>query len=129
MRFVIHASISGLDELYRGATAITKQKIIDRLHKIGEKFVNHAKNTGTYEDRTSNLRNANSYRIYRDGVMVREFIGRPKTGKIFEELKSGIGIEAFFGNGMEYASFVEGKGYNVVTAAFMWVESEIKKQS
>ncbi|MDR2138551.1 MAG: hypothetical protein LBP50_03255 [Tannerella sp.] len=125
MRIAIHFNVSGLDELYRQAEQQVKKEMLNELARTGEGYVNMARGTGTYTDRTGNLRNANSYRIYKDGIVVSESIGRPETGKMFDELKSGIGIEALFGNGMEYASFVEGKGYNVVSEAFLWVEKRM----
>jgi hypothetical protein len=125
VRIAIHFNVSGLDELYRQAEQQVKKEMLNELARTGEGYVNMARGTGTYTDRTGNLRNANSYRIYKDGIVVSESIGRPETGKMFDELKSGIGIEALFGNGMEYASFVEGKGYNVVSEAFLWVEKRM----
>jgi hypothetical protein len=123
----IEMDVSALDELYRDAEIELKREIIDRFTRIGEKYANLAKQTGTYMDRTGNLRNSNSYRVYRDGAVVADRIDRPETGRMFEKLATGKGVELIVGNGMEYASFVEGKGYNVVSEAFLWVESEIIK--
>jgi hypothetical protein len=123
----IEMDISALNELYRNAELELKKEIVDGLTKIGEKYMNLAKQTGTYKDRTGNLRNSNSYRVYQNGVAVAEYIGRPETGQMFEDLATGRGIELIVGNGREYASFVEGKGYNVVSEAFLWVEDEIIK--
>ena len=95
------------------------------LARIGELYVIESRTNKTYSDQTGNLRSANSYRVYRDGVPIKEMIGLPETTKIFDELKTGKGLELIVGNGMQYASFVEGKGFNVCSSGFLKVENEI----
>jgi hypothetical protein len=96
--------------------------------RIGEDYVNTARETGEYKDRTKNLRNANSYEVYKNGASIFSNTGRPQTAKLFEKEKTGAGIELLEGNGMEYASYVEGKGYNVCTEAFMKSERDLRNK-
>jgi nitric oxide synthase oxygenase domain/subunit len=98
------------------------------IAKVGEHYINTSKRNGSYKDRTTNLRNANSYSVKHRGVTVIESIGRPKTAELFEKNKSDAELELEVGNGMEYASYVEGKGYDVCSSAFMGVESEIREK-
>lgn len=104
-----------------------KIEIADKLCIIGENYVNEAKERGTYQDRTTNLRNANSYRVYIDGVPYRESIGRTETNAMFDKMKIDTGIQLVVGNGINYASLVEGKGYNVTSSGFLKMEKEIRE--
>ena len=44
-----------------------------------------------------------------------------------DKYKDGTGIELVCGNGMEYCTWVEAKGYDVVSSGFLKVESEARK--
>ena len=110
------------------------------LAYIGEKFVNDARDNGTYEDRTSNLRGSIAYDVVKNAKsLVSDYSG---GGKGDEESKNAsqkavddvivenslwsdnviwlIGVA-----GMEYASAVESKKYDVITASAP-EESDIK---
>lgn len=105
-----------------------KKKIAFELFRIGEAYVNEAKESGAYQNRTKNLRNANSYRVYIDGKVVHESIGRPETNAMFEKMRIPEGIQLIVGNGMNYASFVESKhGLNVSSSGFLLVERRVRE--
>jgi hypothetical protein len=123
----IDFDFSGLDDEYRRAEDELYREITLRLMRIGEMYVSTARANGNYTDQTTNLRTAHGYIVYRDGVSVFESIGRPETMQMFEEMKTGIGVELIVGDGMNYASFVEGKGYDVSTSGMLKVESEVRK--
>ncbi|MDR1582897.1 MAG: hypothetical protein LBS55_06495 [Prevotellaceae bacterium] len=129
--FRIIARLDGLDREYQVAANELRREIFLRLSRIGEMYVSMARSDSraykVYTDRTANLRTAHSYAVYEDGVAIYESIGRPETQQMFERMKEGTGIELLVGNGMNYASFVEGKGFDVSTAGFMKVESEIRR--
>lgn len=127
MRVGFKTDFSELDKAYKEAEEQLYQEAIAGLARIGEMYVSESRNSRTYKDRTGNLNNANSYRVYRDGVEVVGSTGRPETGSMFNQLKTGKGLELIVGNGMEYASFVEGKGFNVTTSGFMLVEREVRE--
>jgi hypothetical protein len=134
MNIHINVNLGDFDREMNEAAERLVQAAIHDLHIIGENYIVEAKEKRTYTDQTGHLRDANSYRIYRDGVSVDENIGVLKDGKpnptdaMFDQLKTGKGLEFIVGDGMEYASFVEGKGFNVTTSGFLLVEREIREK-
>jgi hypothetical protein len=123
----ITAKLQGLDDGFREAGDELRRKAFLILMKIGDMYISTSRANGTYTDRTGILRTAHSYAIYENGVTVFESIGRPETKQMFEEMKEGKGIEFMVGDGINYASFVEGKNFDVSTSGFRKVESEIRK--
>jgi len=120
--------------------ASIEQRIIWTLTMVGENFVNDARSTRTYKDRTGNLRSSIGYIIARDGNIIQENIegkaeGRAQAKKITDEVlrenKKGFVLIAVAG--MEYAAAVESKGYDVITgsipAAKALLKSKIKEYS
>lgn len=114
-------------------------RILDAFIRAGEEFVTNAREQmqdhamGTYKDVTANLRNSIGYFIFHNGRNVfqnpstNEFTGPESEGKLPEAeiaannltaIKDVIKPEGFqlIGvAGMNYASFVESKGYNVIS--------------
>ena len=100
------------------------QEIIRAMSYAGEKFVRDArsmtKTQGGFGDVTGNLRSSIGYFILKDGdIIKKDFTGsgigeqNAMTELLFLSNKEGfqmIGIA-----GMNYASYVESKGYNVIT--------------
>lgn len=103
-------------------------KIIKTLAYIGETCVKYAREKGSYQDQTGNLRSSIGYAILVDGKKV--------SVAGFEEVKTGnMGIETgiYFLNelakqfnrgivlivvaGMDYAAAVESRGYDVLTGS------------
>ena len=110
-----------------------EQRIIWTLAMAGEKFVNDARNTQTYQDKTGNLRSSIGYIIARDGNIIQENIegkaeGRAQAKKIANEVlrenKKGFILIGFAG--MEYAAAVESKGYDVITGSIPGVKDLLK---
>jgi hypothetical protein len=104
--------------------------IIAIFQRIGETFVTEAKDAlnispaafpkGDYQDRTKNLRSSIGYFVLKDGQIVNSKIEGTSMGTATSKVvlasipKSGyqlIGVA-----GMEYASYVESRGYNVITS-------------
>lgn len=77
------------------------EEVKGEMKKVGYKAVSYAKATGDYEDHTGHLRASNDFYVDEHGL------------KVF--------------NTAEYASYVESKGYNVVTAAALFAEEQLKK--
>jgi hypothetical protein len=103
-----------------------ESKFVKGLAFIGEEFVNKARSIRTYKDQTGNLRSSIGYAIVKDGRSVSlkvssgssegksdgtEFVKR----KINEGPKQGIYLIVFAG--MEYALYVEAKGYDVLSGS------------
>jgi hypothetical protein len=109
--------------------------IISRLQFVGEQFVENARNTDTYKDRTGNLRSSIGYVVYRDGQAVSaDFPGTTGEGvakakALADEVAANhpqgfvlIGVA-----GMQYAASVESKGYDVITGSSDIAVSDLKK--
>ena len=127
---MIRLNEKGLDGFIKEVekeAALMKRGVGLRLARIGEMYVVESRTNKTYQDQTSNLKNANSYAVYQDGILVYGSFGRPETQAFFESKKQSVGWELIVGNGMEYTSFVEGKGFNVCSSGFLKVESEVRK--
>lgn len=123
----VRADYSGIDVLLKEAEEELYQEAITILTEIGELYVAEARNKGSFTDQTGNLRNAHSYVVYKGGVQVAGRIGRPDTLELFEKAKVNEGIQLIVGDGMMYASFVEGKGFDVTASGFLMVEREVRK--
>lgn len=98
-------------------------RIIQVFIRAGEKFVKDARGQvqdhaqGTYEDQTTNLRNSIAYFIYHDGQKVKENqVGNAISNiQQIEDTIRPRGIQLIGIAGMNYASYVEAKGYNVIS--------------
>lgn len=103
------------------------------LKSLGEKLVKYAKDNHNYQDQTGNLTNSIGYAIVRNKEMV--FYGgsdQPGDGadamleaamKYAETLSSDISL--IIVAGMDYAAYVEAKGYNVILPAELKAKSEL----
>ncbi|WP_353122663.1 hypothetical protein [Dysgonomonas capnocytophagoides] len=114
------------DEINKAIESAMREQEI-RLSRIGEMYVIESRTRGSYQDQTENLRNANSYAVFRNGELKQGNFGRPETKALFEKVKTGVGLELIVGNGMNYASFVEGHNFNVYSSGFLLVEREVRK--
>jgi hypothetical protein len=132
------------------------QALVMRLKRIGETFVKNARENGSYNDITGNLRNSVGYLILRDGVqldsdfrksaVVMKTIKRGKnTGKERKTYGSKEGVRSgkdfafevarkfprgyvlIVVAGMEYASKVESKGKDVLTASSIIAEKDLRE--
>lgn len=72
-----------------------------RMDEVGKEAVDFAAKNGNYKDHTGNLRKSNSY------VVTPEYLELDNT--------------------QEYASFVEAKGFDVLSNAALFAESEMNK--
>lgn len=102
---------------------ILNEKILNSFIMAGEEFVKDARGqlqdhaAGTYLDQTTNLRNSIGYFVYHNGVMVKEnLIGNAVANKeAVRDLINPKGFQLIGIAGMNYASHVESKGYNVIS--------------
>jgi hypothetical protein len=103
--------------------------VMDILMKCGEKFVTDAKDQinissslfpkGAYKTQTGNLKHSIGYFILRNMVVVYDSSNGKGSKKIISEvmrLSLGIGWIIVGYAGMNYASYVESKGYNVISS-------------
>ncbi len=98
------------------------KKILNSFIMAGLKFVRDSREqvqdhaAGTYEDQTANLRNSIGFAVFHNGEMVYSDIG-PKVEDL-ESIMNSVkpsGFQLIGFAGMNYASYVESKGYNVIS--------------
>jgi hypothetical protein len=106
------------------------------LAHVGREATRNARITGTYQNRTGNLRNANGGCVVRDGRIIDMWVEtdgfHPEAVKNTENLliysekpKDGL----YLANGMFYTSFVESKNYEVIlTHGLLFAERQLKKR-
>lgn len=112
------------------AAAEAKLKVVvNTLCYVGEQCIIEARDGGNYTDQTGNLRSSIGYAVIWNGRIVkRDCVDKVKQGDegISEGekyLKSCInrhrkrGIVLIVSAGMNYAEYVEAKGYNVLSSA------------
>jgi len=123
----IELDFGEVDKEVEKAIRDIKLEAARELSKIGEMYIATSREKGNYQNRTGVLRNANSYRVYLDGKSISELVSENETSEMFDKMKSNSGLQLIVGNGMEYASFVEGKGFDVSTSGFLKVMEEVQK--
>lgn len=105
------------------------------LSYVGEQFVNWARSVDSYKDHTGNLRSSVGYIIAKDGDIQKDvFPGDKSEGvsegrKIAEEVlqeESG-GYVLIVVAGMDYAAYVESKGFDVLSGSAPSAERLLKK--
>lgn len=108
-----------------------KQAAIANLQYVGEACIREARIVGQYKDRTGNLRSSIGYAVTVDGVIQSTKIveetntgdkesgkGGAEAQKYLQTIAAGhSGLALTVVAGMEYAAYVEHKGYNVITSA------------
>lgn len=105
------------------------QDVIDILSRIGEKCVTEARDSGKYTDRSGNLRSSIGFAVVYDGKIIRQSSFEKvkqtategaATGKeLIRQLASSYadGLVLILVAGMNYAVYVEARGYNVINSA------------
>jgi hypothetical protein len=113
-----------------------EKAVISRMQFIGEHFIKEARENGTYNDITGNLRNSIGYVILNIGEIVAQgfFEEQGKEGakkaKEFLEKKRGqfpTGIVLVACAGMDYAAYVEAKGKDVITGSTFEMKRRFRK--
>lgn len=79
-----------------------ENEVVSTLKKIGEESVQYAVENGDYHDVTGNLRRSNKYEADRDGLTLL--------------------------NDADYASYVEQRGYDVLSGAVLFAEKRLKEE-
>lgn len=127
-----------------------EEEAVKVLEFMGEKCLIEARNNHGYEDQTGALTSSMGYVILKDGVAIKEFFGSPREGNekkgktnpqmglergqefaksltelYREDLAKGLILIVLAG--MNYAIYVELKGFNVLTSAQHLAEQELPK--
>lgn len=95
-----------------------------KLAKAGELLVQKAISEGNYIDQTGNLRSSIGYLVTKDNQVFEQYFSGNEAGKITQEkaynhARGRKGIVLIVIAGMNYATYVESRGYNVITSAEM----------
>lgn len=79
------------------------QELKETMTEAGEMAVQYAKDHGDYQDQTGTLRRSNEYEVVEDGLILK--------------------------NEAEYASYVEAKGFDVLSGAALEAEKFLKEKT
>lgn len=93
----IDSDFSDVDQFFNEGMWEVQKEMID----VGSEAVKYAEDNGNYQDHTLTLRTSNQYDVD----------------------ESGLTIE----NTAEYASYVESKGYDVISGAALHAEKRLKE--
>lgn len=118
-----------LNETKRGLIKI-ENGIIKILQYAGEQFVKDAREglnisgafpKGDYTNRTANLRSSIGYFVLNNGVIVDSNLEGTAEGiaaarELLNSIPDKSGYQLIGVAGMDYASYVESRGYNVITS-------------
>lgn len=133
----IEAKLTGLDELKELIQSNVKEAIVE----AGEEAVNVQKESNisqkkTYQNHTFDLRNAPGYSVTIDGKEVARNVpadgghaeAEAKTNNTLDKAdKSSTGL--VIADGMEYASFVSSKGYDVVDSGLLHAHKVLNEKT
>lgn len=119
-------------------------KILRQLSYIGEELCNHARNitpsrnSGGFDDQTGNLRSSIGYAIYKNGERKKkggfkqvkngndgEKIAKSVVEEYGDNVASALGWTLVIVAGMNYATYVEAKGHNVLRLTDYELKSKI----
>lgn len=128
----IKANIGSIQLALKKFKEDAEKQIVKALSQVGEEFVDAAKNQPqdhalrTYLDDTKALRSSVGYFLLKDGKIIKSKISAVGGGKlssvgvatsirIVESMPVFEGYRLVGIAGMNYASYVESKGYNVIS--------------
>lgn len=106
-----------------------KQAVITVLNYVGLECIKEARQNGKYTDRTGNLRSSIGYVVLENGkplkkggfqkVLNTATEAKSKSDNLIESLSATYktGLVLIVVAGMDYAVYVEAKGYNVLNSA------------
>lgn len=106
------------------------------LNALGMELVSYARERHTYIDRTGNLTNSMGYVVLKKGQQVAHGgetgggEGEAAAMKLYSELAAGDrhDYSLIIVAGMEYAAYVEAKGYNVLMPAQLKADAEFSRR-
>ena len=122
--------LKGISKRLHKSVDNTSEGILQALDRAGQKVVDIARNTKTYQDRTGNLTASIGYGVYHKGVQYSEGgfgygeggeKGREKLQELAAQHKSKSYVLIVVA-GMDYATYVERSGYVVLDAAGLQVD-------
>lgn len=138
--FKLKSSIQAINEEIEQRVANIRNAIVYNMFVIGEKCVNEARDNHLYLNQTGNLCSSIGYCVIDNGQIVHEgswhtikdgqegtSTGTEYLHKIAAEVAAPDKIVLVLVAGMEYASYVEDMGLNVLDSAEKLMQRELKK--
>ena len=117
-------SVGAIREYMEEQINNAEDKVLQALQYEGELFVNKARSSGNYTDRTGNLRSSIGYLILKNGEVIdQNFAGNDKGRENAQKAANEVagqhpnGYVLIGVAGMKYAAAVESKGYDVITGS------------
>lgn len=121
--------------------AMVKKKQIERMQRLGEMCLIEARNNKGYMMQTGALLSSTGYTIFVDGVALHSQFDAAsgaesnaaqngiKAGQALAEKvgKNTKGVALVVVAGMDYAAYVEAKGYNVLSSAEHLAQRELPR--
>ena len=118
-----------------------EHEVIRYLQKAGEHFIIFARDTKTFENHTNNLRSSIGYVIVKDGNVLFEDFKKTGDGTKEDGTKGIVngkklamsvapkvnGIALVCVAGMNYAIYVEAKGFDVISGSVLQTEIWLNK--
>ena len=126
----IEKDLSGFDAIDKW-----EDELWNTVADVGHDAVEYAKKFGEYKNHTHNLRYAPGYAVVKDGELIKMEVpadgnhaGARKETEDFinngEKPQNGL----ILADGMKYASFVESKGYDVLSGAALHADAELERK-
>lgn len=107
----------------QGQLDLIEDEMIRVLRNVGYKAINIARERGSYTDRTANLRNSVGFLIKKDDLVIDSSFNNAYGKEFAMSISTGSkGIVLFVVAGMNYASYVQSKGYDVLASAQLEAE-------
>lgn len=119
--------INELDREFNEEENRVKGQVKMVMQRAGETYVATSREKGSYHDVTGNLRNANGYAIAEKGKLEEVVSNRPETNQGINQQDLSGDISLILANGMDYATHVEAKGYDVASSGHLAAERVVRR--
>lgn len=121
-----------IDDILKKELQAIEDNVLGILQRVGEEFVTDARSAlninagafpkGDFTDQTANLRSSIGYFLLRDGEVLTENVtgeaaeGVAAAKATLSQLRNRRGYTVMGVAGMEYATYLESMGYNVISS-------------
>lgn len=103
------------------------EKAVQKFIEVGEECIKEARDNGSYQDQSGNLRNSVGYCVLLNGEVKGQKVSHLNKTTIDEvSQKYPKDLVLIVVAGMNYAVYVEVKGYNVLSSAELKAEKILK---
>ncbi|GJH39891.1 hypothetical protein RCZ04_04410 [Capnocytophaga sp. HP1101] len=102
---------------------------INKFIEVGERCIREARDNGAYTDRTGNLRSSVGYVVLLNGSEKSKSRISTLNQNLIEEVKAQYpkDLVLIVVAGMNYAAYVEAKGFNVLSSAELMAKNILTK--